>query len=70
MSTATITLVHSVACHSGEREVGRWPDMHAGLPGHSFVLIDAQGMQRWYGEYPSMYLSSADLLDQIRTRVG
>jgi peroxiredoxin len=40
--------------------------MHAGLPGHSFVLIDAQGTQRWYGEYPSMYLSSAGLLDQVR----
>jgi peroxiredoxin len=40
--------------------------MHEGLPGHSFVLIDAQGIQRWYGEYPSMYLSSAGLLDQIR----
>lgn len=40
--------------------------MHEGLPGHSFVLIDAKGTQRWYGEYPSMYLSSADLLDQVR----
>jgi peroxiredoxin len=40
--------------------------MHAGLPGHSFVLIDAEGVQRWYGEYPSMFLSSGDLLDQIR----
>jgi peroxiredoxin len=40
--------------------------MHAGLPGHSFVLIDADGVQRWYGEYPSMYLPSADLLEQIR----
>lgn len=40
--------------------------MHEGLPGHSFVLIDGQGVQRWYGEYPSMYLSSADLLEQIR----
>ncbi|HET8680451.1 MAG TPA: peroxiredoxin family protein [Micromonosporaceae bacterium] len=40
--------------------------MHEGLPGHSFVLIDAEGTQRWYGEYPSMFLSSADLLDQIR----
>jgi peroxiredoxin len=44
--------------------------MHAGLPGHSFVLIDAQGVQRWYGEYPSMYLSSSDLLTQIRTHLG
>jgi peroxiredoxin len=43
--------------------------MHEGLPGHSFVLIDAQGTQRWYGEYPSMYLSSANLLEQIRTHL-
>ena len=40
--------------------------MHPGLPGHSFVLIDAAGVQRWYGEYPSMYLSSADLLKEVR----
>jgi hypothetical protein len=40
--------------------------MHPGLPGHSFVLIDAEGTQRWYGAYPSMYLSSADLAEQIR----
>lgn len=40
--------------------------MHEGLPGHSFALIDPEGTQRWYGEYPSMYLSSADLLDQVR----
>jgi len=44
--------------------------MHAGLPGHSFVLIDAAGVQRWYGEYPSMYVSSADLLHQIRTHLA
>lgn len=40
--------------------------MHAGLPGHSFVLVDPTGTQRWYGEYPSMYLSPADLLNQVR----
>ena len=39
--------------------------MHAGLPGHSFVLIDKTGVQRWYGEYPSMYLSPTDLLAQV-----
>ena len=39
--------------------------MHAGLPGHSFVLIDKEGVQRWYGEYPSMYLSANDLLAQV-----
>ena len=24
--------------------------MHAGLPGHGFVLIDEAGEQRWYDE--------------------
>jgi peroxiredoxin len=43
--------------------------MHPGLPGHSFVLIDTDGIQRWYGEYPSMYLSPAELLNQIRTHL-
>jgi peroxiredoxin len=43
--------------------------MHEGLPGHSFVLIDAHGIQRWYGEYPSMYLSSADLLHEVTQRL-
>ena len=43
--------------------------MHAGLPGHSFVLIDTQGQQRWYGEYPSMWLDPGELLDNIRTRL-
>jgi peroxiredoxin len=43
--------------------------MHAGLPGHSFVLIDATGVQRWYGEYPSMYLLAADLLTQVRNHL-
>lgn len=44
--------------------------MHAGLPGHSFVLIDAQGRQRWYGEYPSMWLSPRDLLVQVHRHLG
>ncbi len=43
--------------------------MHAGLPGHSFVLIDKSGHQRWYGEYPSMWLSPQDLLDEVRSRL-
>ena len=37
--------------------------MHAGLPGHGFILIDADGTQRWYGNYPSMWLDPADLLE-------
>ena len=37
--------------------------MHAGLPGHGFVLIDAEGTQLWYGNYPSMWLDPKDLLE-------
>jgi peroxiredoxin len=44
--------------------------MHAGLPGHSFVLIDKDGVQRWYGEYPSMWLAPRDLLDQIEKHLA
>lgn len=44
--------------------------MHADLPGHSFVLIDSTGTQRWYGEYPSMWLSPQDLLDQARKHLS
>ena len=44
--------------------------MHAALPGHSFVLIDRQGRQRWYGEYPSMWLAPEDLLDEIRSNLS
>ena len=44
--------------------------MHAGLPGHSFVLIDKQGRQRWYGEYPSMWLAPKQLLEQVRAKLG
>jgi len=43
--------------------------MHAGLPGHSFVLIDANGTQRWYGESPSMWLAPQDLLADVRSRL-
>lgn len=39
--------------------------MHEGLPGHGFVLIDADGVQRWYGNYPSMWLDPAELLDHV-----
>ena len=31
--------------------------------------IDAQGQQRWYGKYPSMWLDSGELLDVIRNRL-
>lgn len=41
--------------------------MHEGLPGHGFVLIDTEGIQRWYGDYPSMWLDPDDLLTQVRS---
>lgn len=44
--------------------------MHAGLPGHSFVVIDSEGMQRWYGEYPSMWLEPGDLLAKAQTALS
>lgn len=44
--------------------------MHAGLPGHSFVLIDKRGQQRWYGEYPSMWLAPQDLLEKVQERLS
>ncbi|MGV8909404.1 MAG: peroxiredoxin family protein [Propionicimonas sp.] len=43
--------------------------MHAELPGHSFALIDAAGVQRWFGEYPSMWLEPATILNEIKTRL-
>lgn len=43
--------------------------MHAGLPGHSFVLIDTEGNQRWYGEYPSMWLAPQELLAEVTKRL-
>jgi peroxiredoxin len=44
--------------------------MHGNLPGHSFVLIDAQGQQRWYGEYPSMWLAPDQLLAQATSHLA
>jgi len=43
--------------------------MHAELPGHGFVLIDKTGKQRWYGEYPSMFISTTDLLKQVQSHL-
>ncbi len=43
--------------------------MHEGLPGHGFVLIDADGVQRWQGNYPSMWLDPATLLKEAKSRL-
>ncbi|MCC2594157.1 peroxiredoxin family protein [Tessaracoccus sp. OS52] len=44
--------------------------MHPGMPGHGFVLIDGEGVQRWYGNYPSMWLDPQELLDEALDRLG
>ncbi|MFS0703287.1 peroxiredoxin family protein [Cellulomonas sp. 179-A 9B4 NHS] len=44
--------------------------MHAGLPGHGFVLIDAQGQQIWQGDYPSMWIDPPELLDVVRSNLA
>jgi peroxiredoxin len=44
--------------------------MHEGLPGHGFVLIDAGGIQRWYGNYPSMWLDPDQLLKEATSRLA
>lgn len=38
---------------------------HADLPGHSFILIDREGVIRWRGDYPSMYVGTSELLARI-----
>jgi len=43
--------------------------MHQGLPGHGFVLVDAKGIQKWAGEYPSMYLAPETLMNEITTHL-
>lgn len=43
--------------------------MHEGLPGHGFVLIDGDGIQRWQGDYPSMWLDPDTLLKEATSRL-
>lgn len=44
--------------------------MHEGLPGHGFVLIDADGVQRWSGLYPSMRLDPEELLKTVTAELA
>ncbi len=39
---------------------------HADLPGHSFILVDGEGIIRWRGDYPSMFVSPDGLLSEVR----
>jgi peroxiredoxin len=43
--------------------------MHPGLPGHGFVLVDAEGIQRWSGVYPSMWLDPEELLGIVESEL-
>ena len=40
--------------------------MHSDKPGHTFVLIDRQGLIRWRKDYSEMYVPNEDLLEAIR----
>lgn len=39
--------------------------MHENLPGHSFILVDGSGRIAWRGDYPSMFVSTDQLLSDI-----
>ncbi|BDO42278.1 redoxin domain-containing protein [Cellulomonas sp. NTE-D12] len=43
--------------------------MHAGLPGHGFVLVNPAGQQVWAAEYPSMWLAPDQLLKEVGSRL-
>ncbi|HEY0119678.1 MAG TPA: redoxin domain-containing protein [Cellulomonas sp.] len=43
--------------------------MHANLPGHGFVLVDAAGNQVWKGDYPSMWIDPKDLLGIVESHL-
>lgn len=43
--------------------------MHAGLPGHGFVLVNPAGQQVWAAEYPSMWLAPDQLLKEVSSRL-
>jgi peroxiredoxin len=40
--------------------------MHEGLPGHGFILIDGDGVQRWSANYPSMWIEPSELLAIVK----
>ena len=44
--------------------------MHAGLPGHSFILVDANGMITWEKNYPSMYVPSDEIARTVADHLG
>jgi peroxiredoxin len=44
--------------------------MHPGLPGHGFVLVDANGNQVWKGDYPSMWIDPTELLSIAKSKLG
>lgn len=39
--------------------------MHENLPGHSFILVDGTGKIAWRGDYPSMFVTTDQLLNDI-----
>jgi peroxiredoxin len=40
--------------------------MHADKPGHTFILIDRQGVIQWREDYSEMYVPTEDVLKAVR----
>ena len=55
---------------ASERCLPSWPKDALRVSFGVIWLIDAKGTQRWYGEYPSMYLSTSGLLQQVKAHLG
>jgi len=44
--------------------------MHSDKPGHTFVLIDKEGLIRWRKDYSEMYVPNEDLLEAVRNALA
>lgn len=64
---ATPFLIDAGAASKAYGTLGK--GMHAGMPGHGFVVVDRVGVVRWSAEYPSMWLDPAELLSTAKDAV-
>ena len=44
--------------------------MHSDKPGHTFVLVDPQGVIQWRRDYSEMYVPNDDILEAVRDALG
>jgi len=43
---------------------------HANLPGHTFILVGPDGMIRWRGDYPGMWIEPSELASLVTSKLG